>query len=85
MSRAHRAYVREPWLAESNFRFPCYRTPNHVEGAIRGVAAVYQRGEFLPERKAALEAWAGHVLGCARREAEQASASGEPLATRAGP
>ena len=27
---------------------------NHVEGAIRGVAAVYQRGEFLAERKAAL-------------------------------
>ena len=40
------------------------RLLNHVEGAIRGVAAVYQRGEFLPERKAALEAWAAHVLAC---------------------
>ncbi len=31
---------------------------NHVTGTIRGVAAVYQRAEFLAERKAALEAWA---------------------------
>ena len=53
------------------------RLLNHVEGAIRGVAAVYQRGEFLPERKAALEAWAAHVLGCAGREAD-ASTSAEP-------
>ncbi len=52
---------------------------NHVEGAICGAAAVYQRGEFLRERKAALEAWAAHVLACAGREAE-ASASGEPPA-----
>jgi len=31
---------------------------NHVTGTIRGVAAVYQRAEFLAERRAALEAWA---------------------------
>ncbi len=43
---------------------------NHEEGAIRGVAAVYQRGEFLPERRDALEAWAGHVRACARCETE---------------
>jgi integrase len=41
------------------------RILNHVEGTIRGVAKVYQRAEFLPERKAALEAWARHVLACA--------------------
>jgi hypothetical protein len=35
---------------------------NHVHGAIRGVAAIYQRHEFLPERRAALEAWSDHVL-----------------------
>ena len=35
---------------------------NHAEGAISGVAAVYQRHEFLKERAAALDAWAGHVL-----------------------
>ncbi|WP_372623047.1 tyrosine-type recombinase/integrase [Falsiroseomonas sp.] len=47
------------------------RILNHVEGTIRGVAKVYQRAEFLPERKAALEAWARHVLSCAeRREAD---------------
>jgi integrase len=38
------------------------RLLNHVEGSIRGVAAVYQRSEFMPERKAALEVWAAHVL-----------------------
>ena len=36
----------------------CDRLLNHVTGAIQGVAAVYQRAEFLAERKAALEAWA---------------------------
>jgi integrase len=35
---------------------------NHVQGSIRGVAAVYQRNEFLPERARALEAWAGYVI-----------------------
>lgn len=35
---------------------------NHAQGAIRGVAAIYQRHEFLPEREAALGAWSEHVL-----------------------
>jgi len=35
----------------------CDRLLNHVSGAIQGVAAVYQRAEFLAERKAAIEAW----------------------------
>ena len=34
---------------------------NHTAGTISGVAAVYQRHEFMAERKAALEAWASHV------------------------
>lgn len=38
------------------------RILNHVQGAIGGVAAVYQRAEFLPERAAALDAWANHLL-----------------------
>ena len=29
----------------------------HVAGTIRGVAGIYNRFEYLPERKAALEAW----------------------------
>lgn len=34
---------------------------NHQSGAISGVAAVYQRHEFLAERKDALERWGAHV------------------------
>ena len=73
------------WMAGAGFPpHVADRLLNHVEGAIRGVAAVYQRGEFLAERKAALEAWANHVLACAGHEAG-AAMSGEPPATRAGP
>ena len=38
------------------------RLLNHVAGTISGVAAVYQRQQFLAERRAALEAWAAHVV-----------------------
>jgi integrase len=34
---------------------------NHQAGTISGVAAVYQRHDFLAERKAALELWGAHV------------------------
>jgi integrase len=34
---------------------------NHTAGTISGVAAVYQRHEFMAERKEALDAWGGHV------------------------
>ena len=34
---------------------------NHVTGTIRGVAAVYNRFEYLEERQAALEVWARYV------------------------
>jgi integrase len=37
------------------------RLLNHIQGTISGVAAIYQPGEFLAERKAALGAWAGWV------------------------
>jgi integrase len=33
---------------------------NHQTGTISGVAAVYQRHEFLAERKAALDKWGSH-------------------------
>ena len=36
---------------------------NHVSGTIRGVAAVYNRFEYLEERRAALEAWGRYVAG----------------------
>jgi integrase len=34
---------------------------NHVAGTISGVTAVYQRHEFLSERRDALERWSAHV------------------------
>ena len=34
---------------------------NHQSGTISGVAAVYQRHEFLTERKAAIEIWGDHI------------------------
>src|SRR5947199_7117991 len=36
---------------------------NHQSGSISGVAAVYQRHEFLLERKAAVELWSEYVFG----------------------
>ena len=36
---------------------------NHVAGTISGIAAVYQRHEFLNERRDALERWSAHVEG----------------------
>jgi integrase len=36
---------------------------NHQAGTISGVAAVYQRHDFLAERRAALDLWAAHVDG----------------------
>lgn len=41
------------------------RVLNHVEGTISGVAAVYQRHEFLREREAALDIWSNHVMNVA--------------------
>jgi len=36
---------------------------NHQGGTISGVAAVYQRHEFLSQRKEALDRWGAHVEG----------------------
>jgi integrase len=50
------------WLAGAGFPpHVADRLLNHIQGTIRGVAAVYQRGEFMNERKKALDAWAVHV------------------------
>jgi integrase len=37
------------------------RVLNHVSGAISGIAAIYNRSQYLPERKAALDAWGRYV------------------------
>jgi integrase len=42
---------------------------NHQSGTISGVAAVYQRHEFLPERRAALDLWGAHVIELVKIEA----------------
>jgi integrase len=39
---------------------------NHQSGTITGVAAVYQRHEFLRERKQALDLWGEHVVSLGR-------------------
>jgi hypothetical protein len=36
---------------------------NHQSGTISGVAAVYQKHDFLVERKDALDQWGRHVVG----------------------
>jgi integrase len=53
------------WMAGAGFPpHVADRLLNHVSGTISGVAAVYQRNEFLTERKAALDAWGAQVVGC---------------------
>jgi integrase len=43
------------------------RILNHVEGSVRGVAAVYQRGAYLAERTAALERMGAYVEALASK------------------
>ena len=52
------------WLAGAGFPpHVCDKLLNHVAATgLSDVARVYQRAEFLPERRAALEAWARHVV-----------------------
>ena len=42
------------------------RVLNHVGGTVTGVAAIYQRHEWLAERAQALDRWATHVLACGK-------------------
>jgi len=37
------------------------RVLNHVNGSVKGIAAVYQKGQYLEKRKIVLDAWAGYV------------------------
>lgn len=53
------------WLAGAGFApHVADRLLNHVQGTIKGVAAIYQRGEFIEERRRALDAWGAHVAAC---------------------
>ena len=38
------------------------RILNHVSGSVKGIAAVYQRGEYLEQRRIALDAWGQYLL-----------------------
>ena len=59
------------WLAGAGFPpHVCDKLLNHVGGTISGVAAVYQRAEFLPERARALDAWGAAILAAAEGKAE---------------
>jgi hypothetical protein len=37
------------------------RIVNHISGSFAGVAGIYQRHQFEPEKRAALERWANHI------------------------
>jgi integrase len=55
------------WLAGAGFNTGVAdKLLNHQTATgLSTVGAVYQRSQFLPERKAALERWGAHVLACA--------------------
>jgi integrase len=43
------------------------RLLNHISGSFGGIVGVYQRHEFEPEQKEALERWAAHIEGLINR------------------
>ena len=51
---------------------------NHQSGTISGVAAVYQRYDFLAERKDALERWGAHVAKISKGVTEPHHAADRP-------
>jgi integrase len=52
------------------------RVLNHTEGTIHGVAAVYNRFQYIDERKAALDAWSHFVEALVRPETAQRNVVG---------
>ncbi len=60
------------WLAGAGFApHVCDKLLNHVTTTgLSDVARVYQRAQFLPEREAALSAWAKNVVACGDGGAE---------------
>ncbi len=76
------------WLAGAGFApHAADKLLNHTATTgLSDVARIYQRGEFLTERKAALEAWAKQVSSLAGAEAVEGSnvvpLSGKAVAIR---
>jgi len=52
---------------------------NHRSGAISGVAAIYNRHSYLPEKRHAVEAWASHVMGLVGEPAAEQRGRNEEL------
>lgn len=50
---------------------------NHISGARSGVAGVYQRHEWGPEKRAALDAWAQHVVALGKKPGSNVVLIGE--------
>jgi integrase len=46
---------------------------NHISGSRAGVAGVYQRHDWASEKRAALDAWAAHLLAIAERRTPPAN------------
>jgi integrase len=42
------------------------RCLNHVQGTVRGIAAIYNRHDYNDERRAALQTWAKHIASITR-------------------
>jgi len=38
------------------------RVLNHVSGSVKGIAAVYQRGEYIEQRREVLIAWGQYLI-----------------------
>jgi len=49
---------------------------NHQSGPISGIVAVYQRHQFMAERKAAIDIWSIHVAAIHRKRNGAKPASG---------
>ena len=46
----------------TGLRYPSDLSLNHVSGSRAGIAGVYQRHDWAAEKRAALDAWAAHVV-----------------------
>jgi integrase len=59
----------------------------HQPSALSSVARTYQQHDFSAEKQAALEAWAAHVLRCAKpeKEGDNVASLAEHRAKRSGP
>ncbi|NJS13445.1 MAG: site-specific integrase [Sphingopyxis sp.] len=52
---------------------------NHVGGSRSGVAGVYQRHDWKPEKRAAVDAWNDHLLACIKSVSASKSAKGSTI------